>query len=517
MTQIVSNPKNSNYSFSSPYLYYLFTSVLLIIFFVLAANSIIEIKILELKFYLNKEQLLNYELSSKVLREKIKFILFNKDDYNSELKTNILESTIMNSEIKSENQHLSLQEEFGLGIVNSVRFISFSEKLNLLEDSKDMYKIQYSFFLERTKKFSQAIKSYNELAVKFQNSKTNENGFVLLHLGFCYAMIGETDEALKNLYITESLFSGTQYSEFARILINVLLENDRKSQQIEKLDIPISEKANMYYEYGRYKDSLSLLDKVEKRSSEENFIRARSLEELGNVSSATNEYISIIEKKDNSGIAKQANRRVFMIGTLYEKNKELSDYSKENAKVLGDNEFIQKVEVASNIMKDNIIVQKINSMDNKEINSNDREILEEIKNDFVKLSIQRNSEVEEIKSLVSKILSTKNQVKFPDIIVLLIDGRMIRTKKIEVVNEFIQLSGDSFIISIPISNIEDIRIDPSANPETFMISVVSSENEDSYELNKLTSKNSDLFGFKENDSIKFNLEKKYTLSVIKKQ
>jgi len=184
MTKILLEPKNSKNEYFSPYLYYLLTTILLIILFVLSANSIIEIKILELKFYLNKEQLLNYELSSKVLREKIKFILFNKDDYNSELKTNILESTIMNSEIKSENQNLSILEEFGLGIVNSVRFISLSEKLNLLEDSKDMYKIQYSFFLEKTKKFSLAIKSYNELAVRFKNSKTNENGFVLLHLGF---------------------------------------------------------------------------------------------------------------------------------------------------------------------------------------------------------------------------------------------------------------------------------------------------------------------------------------------
>ena len=54
---------------------YILILLVLIGFFSLMSNSIIDIKVLELKFYVNKEQLLNYELSSKVLREKIKNIL----------------------------------------------------------------------------------------------------------------------------------------------------------------------------------------------------------------------------------------------------------------------------------------------------------------------------------------------------------------------------------------------------------------------------------------------------------
>ena len=45
---------------------------LLLIFFGLASRAIIDIKLQELRFQLTKEQLLNYELSSKVLKDKIR-------------------------------------------------------------------------------------------------------------------------------------------------------------------------------------------------------------------------------------------------------------------------------------------------------------------------------------------------------------------------------------------------------------------------------------------------------------
>ena len=95
---------------------YILILLVLIGFFSLMSNSIIDIKVLELKFYVNKEQLLNYELSSKVLREKIKNILITKDDYVSELKNNILESAIMNSQISNEDLDISVSEKIGLFI-----------------------------------------------------------------------------------------------------------------------------------------------------------------------------------------------------------------------------------------------------------------------------------------------------------------------------------------------------------------------------------------------------------------
>ena len=60
--------------------------LLLLIFFGLASRAIVDVKLQELRFQLTKEQLLNYELSSKVLKDKIRQMMLSKDDYTNEIK-----------------------------------------------------------------------------------------------------------------------------------------------------------------------------------------------------------------------------------------------------------------------------------------------------------------------------------------------------------------------------------------------------------------------------------------------
>lgn len=53
-------------------------------------------------------------------------------------------------------------------------------------------------------------------------------------------------------------------------------------------------------------------------------MRARSLEELGQTNKAIAEYLKLVEKKDaDKDIAKKANRRLLLIGSIYEKTKTL--------------------------------------------------------------------------------------------------------------------------------------------------------------------------------------------------
>ena len=101
-TEIKNETKGNPNQDNSLFLKALFFIISIVFIFYILSNSIVEIKLLELKFYVNKEQLFNYELSSKVLREKIKNILISKDDYISELKNNILESSVMNSLIEED-------------------------------------------------------------------------------------------------------------------------------------------------------------------------------------------------------------------------------------------------------------------------------------------------------------------------------------------------------------------------------------------------------------------------------
>lgn len=85
--------------------------------------------------------------------------MLDKDNYTNEIQVNILESNVMNSQLGETNTKLSLIEKFGLVIVNIVRVISTKSPLTLEEDQNDMMKIQFGFYMERTRKFATAVKN----------------------------------------------------------------------------------------------------------------------------------------------------------------------------------------------------------------------------------------------------------------------------------------------------------------------------------------------------------------------
>ena len=375
--------------------------LLLLIFFGLASRAIVDVKLQELRFQLTKEQLLNYELSSKVLKDKIRQMMLSKDDYTNEIKVNILESSVMNAQLGETDTKLSLLEKFGLGIVNVVRVISTKSPLTLEEDQNDMMKIQFGFYMERTRKFATAVKKYQELEKSLTNKESDEYGFVMLHSGFCIAMMGDTKGAIAKLRETEDLFVGSHFADNARILINVLLEGERKLNDINSGTKTETERAALLYETGQYKETLSQLEKIENRSNDQNYMRARSLEELGQTSKAIAEYLSLVEKKEiDKEIAKKANRRLLLIGSIYEKNEDLTDYSKSNAQKLGDTDIVKKVDEGSALILNSNIVEKLT---NDSQTNADPEVAQEFQELKKELETIKLKETEERKESTEKV------------------------------------------------------------------------------------------------------------------
>lgn len=60
---------------------------------------------------------------------------------------------------------------------------------------------------------------------------------------------------------TEEIFVGSHFADNARILINVLLEGDRKIKDINSGTKTDTERATLFYETGQYKETLSQLEK----------------------------------------------------------------------------------------------------------------------------------------------------------------------------------------------------------------------------------------------------------------
>ncbi|MCE9499536.1 MAG: hypothetical protein K8R21_03405, partial [Leptospira sp.] len=66
------------------------------VFFAFVSQAILSIKMLEFRNQLTKSQIMNYEFSSKALREKFKEMLGHTEDIKAEIQANVLESSILN-------------------------------------------------------------------------------------------------------------------------------------------------------------------------------------------------------------------------------------------------------------------------------------------------------------------------------------------------------------------------------------------------------------------------------------
>ncbi len=449
--------------------------LLLLIFFGLASRAIVDVKLQELRFQLTKEQLLNYELSSKVLKDKIRQMMLSKDDYTNEIKVNILESSVMNAQLGETDTKLSLLEKFGLGIVNVVRVISTKSPLTLEEDQNDMMKIQFGFYMERTRKFATAVKKYQELEKSLTNKESDEYGFVMLHSGFCIAMMGDTKGAIAKLRETEDLFVGSHFADNARILINVLLEGERKLNDINSGTKTETERAALLYETGQYKETLSQLEKIENRSNDQNYMRARSLEELGQTSKAIAEYLSLVEKKEiDKEIAKKANRRLLLIGSIYEKNEDLTDYSKSNAQKLGDTDIVKKVDEGSALILNSNIVEKLTNDSQTNADPEVAQEFQELKKELETINLKETEERKESTEKVEKEVAVirKDPVveeeKFDSpynltMKLTLSDGRSILGKTIVFEEAKINVTLDTFSSKLPATLLSEIVVNNNPN------------------------------------------------------
>ena len=449
--------------------------LLLLIFFGLASRAIVDVKLQELRFQLTKEQLLNYELSSKVLKDKIRQMMLSKDDYTNEIKVNILESSVMNAQLGETDTKLSLLEKFGLGIVNVVRVISTKSPLTLEEDQNDMLKIQFGFYMERTRKFATAVKKYQELEKSLTNKESDEYGFVMLHSGFCIAMMGDTKGAIAKLRETEDLFVGSHFADNARILINVLLEGERKLNDINSGTKTETERAALLYETGQYKETLSQLEKIENRSNDQNYMRARSLEELGQTSKAIAEYLSLVEKKEiDKEIAKKANRRLLLIGSIYEKNEDLTDYSKSNAQKLGDTDIVKKVDEGSALILNSNIVEKLTNDSQTNADPEVAQEFQELKKELETIKLKETEERKESTEKVEKEVAVirKDPVveeeKFDSpynltMKLTLSDGRSILGKTIVFEEAKINVTLDTFSSKLPATLLSEIVVNNNPN------------------------------------------------------
>ncbi|MCB1171971.1 MAG: hypothetical protein KDK39_00325 [Leptospiraceae bacterium] len=339
---------------------------LLLAGFVMVANAIIGVKLLELRVKISRERILNYELSSRVLKEK--FLLLMQDQkqaFDSEVRQNLLESSIMNDR-DPDALTLDLNERIGYWVINLIRPLALKPFLQLLADQEQLIMMKYAFFMERNRRYDKAIDKYKDLQELLPRDNSDARGFVLLHLGYCQAITGATNEAIEGLELVQADFAGSHYAQTAAVLLDLLRDARQAQAELEKEDLSNIEKARRLYALSRFKASIALFRKEKSLSAMDEYRLARSLEETGQVKKAIADYMRIVQQNRDSVAVLEANRRLLLIGNFYGGGQQVRQMAEKKARDLGDDKAVDVVvEVAANRRKDVIleeIREKANSL-----------------------------------------------------------------------------------------------------------------------------------------------------------
>lgn len=434
--------------------------ILIILFFTMSSDAILSIKIRELQIQLSRYQTMNYEFSNQALRKKFQSLLYESNDVMDEVRNNSMDSYVLNQKINQEENDFKPNEILGLYIVNIIRKFTFKKNLKIENDQFNLLKIQMGFYFERNLRYKQAIGIYDELESSQSMMDPEEFAFILLHNAYCKAMVGNREHAIAKLYLLINEQSASHFTESAQILLDILLELNKKAGKIKGNNSSPEEIVKSYYNSGLYSSVVEKLSVKKDLNNNEKFMYARSSEKTGDIQVATEKYLELASQKSDLEIAKKANRRILLLGTVYEGDKKLVKIAESNAVVLKDTEVVKDVKIISENKKNTVVLENYsNLIKNKSVESIEKDF-KEVKEIKIDIEQQVEKSISPSEKKVEKELVVLIKEKIPDyesIIVNLTDGRIYKGKEFKRKDSLFLLVTKNFNISLDPKKIKSIE------------------------------------------------------------
>lgn len=353
-------------------------SLLLLAGFYFAGTAIISVKFLELKIGLQRDRILNLELSSKALQRKSASIMLAESrPVSEELNEIVLESNFLNS-AEADTTRLTWKHRVALILMNTVRIISLKKPIYLSGDREVMIMLRYGYLLERKRNYEEASEVYRVLETK--SNDPDIEGFALLHRGYCLFASGHSEKAKKLLILLEKKYPVTHYAQAGRVLLNLLEQQQKKDEQIKKrYGNDRLKYARAAAKSGLCSESLQAYNDIRNRSPDDALFIAGCLEKTGETERAKEVYEELAEE-GKSEAAKKANRRLLMISTFYRPSEADSQKAKERAAELGDEQTIELVSEAKKKENKPVVEKEI-----RELKEKDSAMLQELSTNHVTL------------------------------------------------------------------------------------------------------------------------------------
>ncbi|MBE7437198.1 MAG: hypothetical protein HS115_01995 [Spirochaetales bacterium] len=401
-----------------------------------SSDSIMKLNVKLLKIDIAREQMMKYELSSRLLRYKFKRLLHHSEEMESELGLSVADSATLNhAHLTDIRPDPGIQERLAVQMVNVIRALGLKPPLRLDDDRRLLGRLQAAFYFERLKQYKRAADLYSSLIEELQRGSP-EHGFALLHAGYCAALQGNVGLASARLKQVTKDHAGSHFGESAEILLEILAERGRQKVRIEA--IPDAEaRAREYYRSGRFQEALQTMEQLPDPPPDLTFIRARSLEESGQLEEAKNLYNTIIRSPQASPqMLKFTNRRLLLVNTIYLPDEKEAARAADRAIQLGDTATVTSVQKAVELRMAPVI------------NGDSEDPLLGSLSQEIRANETRTAEV---------IPDRPPHRRLPAFSVLLVDQRLIESSRLEFRNDQALVEVDDLQMALPQLLLKELR------------------------------------------------------------
>jgi len=233
--------------------------------------------------------------------------------------------------------------------VNGIRLALGKEIINTEEEDKIFNVLEIGYFWERARKYHDAIKIYDQV-LDMPALSPGIRAAVLLHKAFCHSMISDYKTAKQIYERVINQYPNTDAGMLAWKLLDFINTMETKRETVKYTQLDDFEKAKQFYLLMDYRNAIKYFarflgnKKDTPQGVEATFFKGRSHEELGETQEAIDEYRRVIRTDKSKRWAREANRRLLMLGEFYEQKKQMAEEARRQLAAYQDQSFMNNVE-----------------------------------------------------------------------------------------------------------------------------------------------------------------------------
>ncbi|MBN1129369.1 MAG: TonB family protein [Chitinispirillaceae bacterium] len=233
--------------------------------------------------------------------------------------------------------------------VNGVRLLLGKKIINPKEDDKIFNVLEIGYFWERNRKYHEALKIYEDVLGTAGVAPTIKAA-VMVHKAFCISMLGNYKESKMVYEQVINLYPNTEAGVLSWKLLDFIQSMERSRESLENRKMTELEKARQFYLVMDFRNAIKNYSLFIGRggaganAAEARYFKGRCHEELGETEDAVEEYREIIRIDKEKTWAKKSNRRLLMIGSFYEQQKNIADEAKRQLDAYQDRKFFDNVQ-----------------------------------------------------------------------------------------------------------------------------------------------------------------------------